>query len=241
MTWPINWPDHPEVASAEPEQKAIAERYAADTLRLLTLGRVGGKPVTIRPDRRVPGYWLGFRNYAGVMVGNFVASDIYPSAQDLQDGFSFWRTDGITLPPPVGEIIEVIADGVTLAADSYFVENDTYLVRTLGQHWGSEDVTVTYLNGHKVDTLGQHVGGVLALEYLRMQTNKKCRLPSTVTSAQRQGISLEIQSGMFPDGKTGIPEVDHYVVQWNPNGLKVRPRVYSPDLHQVRQTTWSAS
>lgn len=240
MVWPIDWPADPLVTAASPETKALAEQYAANTLRLLTLGRVGGEPVTIRPQRRVLGYWQGFRNYAGVMVGNFFASTVYPSSRDLQDGFSMWRTDAIVLPPPVGDVTEVTVDGEVLLPGSYFVENDTYLVRTLGLHWGSAEVSVTYLNAHPVDTLGEHVGGVLAFEYLKMISGeKKCRLPSTVTSIARQGVTMELQTGMFPDGFTSIPEVDHYIVLWNPNGMKVKPRVYSPDLHQLRQTTWS--
>ena len=49
------------------------------------------------------------------------------------------------------------------------------------------------------------------------------------------GITIEKAAGMFPEGVTGLPEIDAYLMLWNPFGLKVAPRVYSPDLPVARQ------
>ena len=35
---------------------------------------------------------------------------------------------------------------------------------------------------------------------------------------------------MFPDGMTGIREVDAYLISINPNALKMPPMVWSPDV-----------
>ena len=81
----------------------------------------------------------------------------------------------------------------------------------------------------------------MAAEWLKLFNNVKggCRLPPSITSMTRQGISYTIERGMFPDGVTGIPEIDAYLMLWNPFGLKVAPRVYSLDLPEHRQV-WHA-
>jgi hypothetical protein len=90
-----------------------------------------------------------------------------------------------------------------------------------------------------VDSLGQYIGGVLAVEYLKqIQGAKGCRLPAGTTSASRQGLNITISPGMFPEGRTYVPEVDAYLYQWNPYGLKTAPKVYSPDKPKARTTTW---
>jgi hypothetical protein len=55
----------------------------------------------------------------------------------------------------------------------------------------------------------------------------------------RQGITIEVATGMFPEGVTGMPEIDAYLMLFNPFGLRVMPRVYSPDLPRHRQV-WHA-
>jgi hypothetical protein len=39
---------------------------------------------------------------------------------------------------------------------------------------------------------------------------------------------MEIQSGVFPHGLTGIREVDAFIGLWNPNGLTAGAKVWSP-------------
>jgi hypothetical protein len=140
---------------------------------------------------------------------------------------------------------EVKIDSVVLDDANYRVDNGNLLVRTDGGTWPScagEKFTVTYLNSYAVDAAGQFAAGVLAEEFLKaMSSDKKCRLPMGVTSIARQGINIELTAGLFPDGSTGIAVVDAFVRQWNPNLLKTRPMVYSPDIRRPRQTTWKAT
>jgi hypothetical protein len=51
-----------------------------------------------------------------------------------------------------------------------------------------------------------------------------------VTSISRQGVTMELASGLFDQGLTGIREVDVYIASVNPNRLKVPSRVWSPDI-----------
>ena len=53
----------------------------------------------------------------------------------------------------------------------------------------------------------------------------------------RQGVTLELQTGMFPNGSTGIREVDAWLAGINPYGLKQAPRISSPDYRPSRIPT----
>jgi hypothetical protein len=151
----------------------------------------------------------------------------------------------VLLDMPVGRIDNVTVDGVALPNTAYRVEDGNRLVRLDGGRWPSctsGDFYVIYLNAYEVDVLGQDAGGLLAAEYLKLLTNaaSKCRLPRGVTNVTRQGMSFEVSAGMFPNGVTNIPEVDMYIAQWNPHGLRTRPQVYSPDILPPRSITWEA-
>ena len=93
---------------------------------------------------------------------------------------------------------------------------------------------MTYLNSYPVDSLGAYAVGVLAMEFAKACIGGKCRLPATVTAITRQGVSFEIASGTFPSGFTGIREVDTYISMWNPQGLRQRASVWTPDASSPR-------
>lgn len=226
--WPILWREGATEGQGQADIDR-AELLAANTLRMLTLYRVGGNPVTVIPERRQR-VW-GRLDALGRFYPNFLPDLHYRG--DMHHA--------IQLPMPVGRVDKVTIRGEELTPLAYRVEDGQYLVRLDGEAWpvGSDDFTVTYLNAYEVDGLGEFVGGVLAEEFLQAVTGgKKCRLPSNVTNVTRQGVSYELASGMFPEGTTGINEVDTYIMQWNPHGLRTRPGVYSPDLPKARQTTW---
>lgn len=79
--------------------------------------------------------------------------------------------------------------------------------------------------------------GVLANEYYKSCGGQKCRLPNGVTNITRNGISMELPTGLFPNGGTGLPEVDPIIRIYNPNGLKMPPRAMSPDYGRGRVQT----
>ena len=55
-----------------------------------------------------------------------------------------------------------------------------------------------------------------------------------MTTVTRQGVSYDIAAGSFPNGMTGIREVDAYIALWNPNGLRQPVAVWYPGKPTVR-------
>jgi hypothetical protein len=245
MSGPITWPESVDESSLDPSIRLLAETYAGHCLTALTLHRVGGNPVTIMPAsrERVPGHYAYWDSYENILLGTFYPGTVYPSAEQLQSRETVTALEAIDLPGPVGAVTEVLIDGVALDASAYRVEDGRYLVRLDGKGWPAEsgdNFVITYYNSHPVGALGAHAGGVMAVEWLALITgDKKCRLPPSASVVTRQGITMEVTRGMFPEGVTGIPEIDAFLMLWNPFGLRVAPRVYSPDLPAHRQV-WHA-
>lgn len=243
MTWTFDWPAAADAdkASAGAELVALAESYAAAAMRMLTLQRVGGLPITVMPCGRTCTSPL-------MKLEMFSPAPFYPSARDLKAcncylGCGCSDVGGVALTGPVGDIVEVKLYGTVLDPSEYRVEDDR-LIRNNGEAWpacGGKDFLVTYLNARPVDAMGAYAGGVLAWEFLKMLTaDRKCRLSSSVKAVNRQGIQMEMTPGLFPEGVTGIEEVDIYLRQWNPHGQKVAPKVYSLDLPRQREVSWGA-
>jgi hypothetical protein len=246
MTWPITWPDEAAADAAGVTVKRLCEIYAVACMTALTLHRVGGSPVTIMPVsmERVDGYYVGHIPLPDEYpLGNFYPGMVYPSAQYLrEEGHTIREVQAIDLPGPVGAVTEVVVGGEVLDPLAYRVENGRYLIRMDSGSWPTEsgdNFRVTYFNSHPVDEMGSYAAGVMAAEWLKLLTNAKggCRLPRSVTNIQRQGLTMELARGMFPDGVTGMPEVDAYIMLLNPFALKIMPRVYSLDLPEHRQVT----
>lgn len=244
MVWPIDWPASTDPTTLDPDVKERAEKLAGATLHMLTLQRVGGVSVTVMPEhfRLLPGMYIWTLDLNGTLVGSFWPGESYP----LQVNSEVRRlaVDAVVLEGPVGRVDAITIDGVPFTGE-YRVEDGNKLIRTDGERWpaGSGDAfTVTYLKGYEVDSLGRHVGGVLAEEFVKLFSGGKgCRLPKGTTNMQRQGINIQVTNAMFPDGRTMIEEVDTFIYLYNPYGLKTRPNVYSPDKPRVRQTTWASS
>ncbi|QWY82767.1 head-tail adaptor [Arthrobacter phage SilentRX] len=241
MTWTFDWPEAASAAkaAADPETVARAEQLAGASLRMLTLNRVGGNPITVMPCNRTC--------TSPVMRREMFLPMPYLSSADLKScncsmGCSCSAVNAVELARPVGDIVEVKVDGVVLDPSEYRVEDGNKLIRNGGKRWpacAGENFTVTYLNAAAVDAMGAYAGGVLAWEWLKAMTDKRnCRLSSRATAVSRQGVSMELTPGLFPEGTTGIEEVDIYVRMWNPHGWKVAPRVYSLDTPRQRQVTF---
>lgn len=244
--WPIDpscLQDEWDLYSDDEQERALA--LASTTLHRLTGYRVGGCPVTVRPctPRQFPAaeiansFWYGGAftplNYSGVWL-NVCRSN---------DGCSTPCT--ISLPPPVGGVVEVKVDGVVLNPSVYSV-NGRYLswigtgdcpfpeVQNLAlPDTAPGTFSVTYLNAYPVDRMGAQAVTILALEFAKACAGKgKCRLPSGVTTLVRQGVTMEIDPGTFPKGTTGIREVDTYIALWNPDNRRPST-VWRPDRHRV--------
>lgn len=248
--WPIDagclgeaWDDYAD------DVKERASALATNTLRRLTGNRVGGCPITVRPCKQ------DCNSYAGRFYPHSAYSWFLPH---IDNAGAWVNSCGCTttcsctalceveLPAPVGAIYEVKVDGAIIDPASYrlFGNRLTWIGGATCPWPTCQDMTladtedntfsVTYLNSYPVDALGQYAAGILAAEYAASCVGNNCRLPSSVTAITRQGVSYEITPGAFPDGFTGIREVDAYIALWNPDGLKRQMTVWDPSMIQVR-------
>lgn len=247
--WPIDegclgeeWDDYTD------EVKDRATALATNTLRRLTGYRVGGCPILVRPCKQSCG--------SGARYGYTYGS--YSWFQPYINGAGAWVNDcgcvrdcscttlcTVNLPGPVGEVYEVKVDGDVVDEDDYKLFGETLIWTGSGacpwptcQNLALDDeeedtFSVSYLNSYPVDGLGAYAAGVLAREYAISCEGGTCRLPASVTAITRQGLTYEITPGAFPDGFTGIREVDAYIALWNPKGLRQQMTVWTPQTPRV--------
>lgn len=242
------WPVDPACLGADWDsyETPIKDRAVAltsETLHRLTGNRVGGCPVTLRPLAQgapcPPGYYSGgvFTPYINTF-GDWVNG--CGSAQHCE----------IALPRPVGRVDEVKVDGTALNASDYRVDSGNLLTwqgagacpwsKALLQDPTVPDsepgtISVTYLNAYEVDGNGAYAAGLLAVEFAKACMGAKdCRLPRGVQTISRDGTSVQLISGAFPDGKTGIREVDSYTALWNPRGQQPSAVWPSPQNYRVQ-------
>jgi hypothetical protein len=252
-----NWPLDPgcledEWAALTPDLQERSQALAGATLRRLTGYRVGGCPVTVRPCK------TGCSN--GLLSPLY--SMQYGSFQPHINPAGYWvnscgcLTDcacstvcEINLPVPASEVYAVKVNGSVIPSTDYRLDSEGRLVWTGAgacpwpacQDLSKPDTaagtfSVRYLNSHPVDKMGEVAAGVLAMEFARACTGGVCRLPSNITNISRLGVTMEIEPGSFPNGLTGIREVDSYVMLWNPEGLRQRAGVWSPSTRNPRVT-----
>lgn len=228
----------------DPEVKARAQMLASMTLFALCGQRVGGCPVTVRPSLEMGRCYIG-------------ADPIGPGDLALAPYAymnAFYRGDrGILLPPPVHALVEVNVDGVALNLSDFRIDDGRRLVwqgtgasplpirQNLSQPAGAPGTfSVTYQDTAPVSPAGAYAAGALAMEYAKACTGSKCRLPSNVTTLVRQGVTMNFTEGVFPKGRTTIPEVDRFIGLWNPRGIRAEAQVWSPHVSYPTKTTWEA-
>lgn len=243
--WPLDETCLPEEwETIHPAAQERGRVYASRTLERLTGYQVGVCPVTIRPAgtfhcEATDARWFGHGFGAPVVVNwNGTWSNASCCSRHHCE---------VDLPAPVGRVDQVWCNGTILDSWDYEVHNGHLLTWT-GQGecpfprnqdmskplTETGTMSVTYLNAYEPGPDGIFAATVLAVEFGLACSGQRCRLPDGVTSIVRQGISMQIAAGSFPDGKTGIHEVDAYTALWNPRNIDP-PVVWSPDLPQHRR------
>lgn len=255
-----------EIEALDPVIKERSESLAWMAFSGLTGYRVATCPVDLRPCQQGcnPGSYIAAPVIGGGSGGNgyLPFAGIAPFTPVLSGGSWYNITCGcgtddcsctgvseIRLPSNSGGIASVKIGVDVIPTTSYRIDNGSRLVRTDGEQWplcqdmsaapGTDGAfVVSYYEGAIPSDMDFFAVGLLAAEFYRACTDdRKCRLPRGVTSVVRQGISYEVKSDMFADGVTGIAEVDVVIRHHNPNLLKGRPRVLSPDRRRGRVTT----
>lgn len=220
----------------EEDVKARAVALAGNTLRRLTGYRVGGCPITVRPCGHEQWRYWGLDGYGVVPFRPYL--DQHGSWHNAACGTCGTSNKRLRLEVPMGGVVEVKVDGAVLDEGTDYWVDGRWLV-SLGAAWPitqdldlptTEDDTfeVTYYNSYPVDGLGAYAAGKLAMQYAQACLGKKCELPSTVTNVVRQGVTFSLPAGAFPNGETGIREVDAYIGLWNPKHRVQKPMVWSP-------------
>lgn len=231
-----------------PEIQEYATALAGNTLRRLTGYRVGGCPITVRPC--LQGCTNGISPYPHGSYGWFQpyinnAGSWVNTCGCVRDCSCTALCD-LELPGPVGRVDQVKVDGVVIDEADYRMYGNrlTWIGSTTCPWPTCQDLTlpdtedntfsVTYLNSYEVDDLGARAAALLAWEYAQSCQGNNCRLPAAVSAITRQGLTYEITPGAFPDGFTGIREVDAYIALWNPKGIRQQMTVWDPGMKTVR-------
>lgn len=254
MTVPANdgcpWPIDPGCLSDDWDTlydeptKARATALAGNTLRRLTGFRVGGCPVTVRPCSPTSAYRLGWMYPASTLgAGGFIPymglDGLWYNACGCTSSCGHTVSNTVKLTPPVNSVTSVKVDGAALVANTDYWVSGRDLIAISPRTWPlTQDLTkpdtasgtfsVTYLNSYPVDGEGAWAAGLLAMEYAKACTTGKCALPATVSQVVRQGVTYTLPAGSFPNGETGIREVDAYIALWNPSHRRQGPRVWAP-------------
>lgn len=242
--WPVDaaclgveWTD------LDPEVQERALALASNTLRRLTAYRVGGCPILIRPCQNDDGCW-GYYNWYGAngtFNPNLNARGMWVNSCGCGGG-QCEISCAVKLPSPVGRIDVVKIDGVVQDPNDFGVFDGNTLVWLGGGDCPfptSQDLSlpdtepgtfsIQFLNAYQVDNTGAVAAAFLALEFAKACKPKgKCSLPRGVTAVVRNGISFDIEAGLFPNGQTGIDVVDAFIDSWNPDHRTQQTRVYIP-------------
>lgn len=216
-------------------------------------------PVTVRPCRNACGpgwgtagawswgYWSGDWGYGwywGNEAGGRRCGCGYDSNVELA-GY------------PVREVTEVKIGGQVLAptfddgSPQYRLDQWRYLTRLsdpaspgFGLHWPAcqrldlEDTepgtwAVSYTYGVDPPPLGVEAAKQIGCQLLLAIQGKPCSLPANVVQVTRQGASFlkaAPLAAVLRSGGTGLLMVDAFIAQVNPNRLRRRPSVFSPDI-----------
>jgi hypothetical protein len=252
-----------EVDTASPAATGIAATAATQVLWALSGRQFGTEQVRLRPCRRgcapelwgpwwglEPWSWHGYGYpYPSLWGGQWVNLGCGGCGRDC----TCQALQEAVLPAGVTAVTEVRVDGVVLTGTAYRLDRDPtaggdVLVRLDGGSWplcndltladtepGTWSVTATY--GTDVPELGRLAVGELGCEFLKAMAGEDCRLPAHVVSLARQGVVLNFPdpTELLSEGKLGLVVADRFLLTVNPDGLRRRARVFSPDHLGPRQ------
>lgn len=231
-------------ADLTPEQQALAAqpvwernlRWASEILYARTQHRwTGVCPATTVVLRAVRGSWPYDDTWGTCgcwSAGQWLGLTFVPSP--FAGTLTHHAPIAVQLPHAHPTVTVVTINGEPFTA--WQVTPGGWLERTDGRPWSlclpTGETRVTYTHGQPPPEGGLVAAVALARELVRAETGQQCRLPSTVVSVSRQGISQQLVSRATAAlaGGTGLPEVDTWIRSVNPAGRRTRGSCWSPDL-----------
>lgn len=249
-------------------QMELAEARAWYSLAALTSYQLGVCPEEIRPvaSRCAPaGSWMSavvggghtsalpLRTIGGTFTPYVTGGTWVNACGCGPTGCSCSDRRDLILPGPVGAIEKIQIGTDVIDSGRYRVDNGNILVSTdpdllwpLAQDIyaapGTEGTfVVTYYRGMAPNELTRSAAGALAAEYFKLcrGSGKDCRFPRKLKTVTRGSATYEIDTTLFENGLTGLPEADALINILNPYRVKSRPRVISPDAgRRPRHTSY---
>jgi hypothetical protein len=163
---------------------------------------------------------------------------------------------------PLTSIIQVLIDGVVLDPSNYRIDNNRHLTRLqvpsqfnsgfISYGWPSSQITdlpstevgtfeVSFTYGTPPPPAGLRAAAELAWQMYLSATPSAgaCRLPARTTRITRQGVTATLTDPMvlISMHRFGMFFCDAFLETYNPNNLRRRSRVMSPDVRtRVRRT-----
>jgi hypothetical protein len=229
--WPVDrgcLPDLPDPGDDTYDAK-VAQRNHAENTAIAVLWALSGRQyscteLTVRPE---PRGWQGMCD-AAPLIEAYYRND-FRGVTTAQPSPLTVKLEG-----PVYEIIDVTVDGVVLDEAEYALENDTLF--RIGKAWPRNDMSkpagypgtwsVTYVKGQPPPEFVGTFVGQLAAEMIGACESGKCKLPRTVISTSRSGVTHVFDpTRMLRAGFTGLPNVDTWLASVNPHGLASTARI----------------
>lgn len=222
----------------EEADKERALALATSSLQMLTYYRVGACPITVRPcpvstrcgclprsslvscgcqplsEVELPGP-VG-KVYALIINGVIVAADA---------GWDRDEWDGLEWDP-IYDMTDFRLDNGNLLvwqgeglSPFLSIRQDLSRPLSASDTWG-----VVYSRSHPVSREGRIAVARLAMEFAKACGKAKgtCSLPKGVTNVVRNGVTFNIETGLFPGGLTGDQIVDAFILQWAPAHSPIR-------------------
>jgi len=241
--WPVDRAGFPELPTEDgpAKDKAVAEQRSAAQLAVNVMHALSGRQfglldMTVRPCRQplpnhhgsgpVTSYVL---SWEGDRWLNWPCGCVGPCRES--------GPNVVHLPGPVYDVTRVMVNGAELPSVVWVAEGNRLYRRE--SPWPPQDLnrplgdtgtwSVEYRLGIPVPEGVDQLTGALASEFLKAISDDpgRCRLPRTVTTVSRQGVSYRAYDPavIYANGKTGLPEVDLWLATVNPNHIYAAPSV----------------
>jgi hypothetical protein len=235
-----------EIEGLNDTDRERAYEFARIALNMLTAGAVANCPITVRPCRAgaMGPYSWSWTGLTYIPPEHVVGPASWLPVCGCTMACQCAPRAALDLNRHVAEIVEVKVDGVALEETDYRLAESRWLYRVDGVWPPVQDMdlppdsvgtfTVMLRPGYALGLAGEVAYGRLATEFAKSLCGdtKGCALPTNVKMIVRRGVTMELGEGLFPNGKTGLRDVDLFVQSINPKGLTHMTTVLTPEIRR---------